>query len=181
MEHEKTLKRTGGSINFLLHASCKRLHARGFTMLEILITITVISIIGTAAGISLITYYRTASVEAAAKDIVGELRLTQGKAISGEDGNLDGQRDAWGVHFSNSANDTYEVFYGNTYDLIFVKKTIFLPSAVKFTTPIESSSSDVIFTPITGTTTAATVVITTQDGSQTRTITVDANGRISSN
>jgi len=42
---------------------------RGFTILEILITITVISIIGTAAGISLITYYRTASVEAAVKDV----------------------------------------------------------------------------------------------------------------
>jgi len=154
---------------------------RGFTILEILITITVISIIGTAAGISLITYYRTASVEAAVKDVVGELRFVQGRAISGEDGDLDGQRDTWGVRFSNGADDTYEAFYGVTYNVSNVKETIFLPSAVVFTTPAESSNSDIVFTPITGTTTASSIVISTQDGSQTRTITIDANGRISSN
>lgn len=144
----------------------------GFTILELIISITIISIIGVMAGVELINYQRLTSAETAARDIMSELRFAQSRAITGEDGDLNGQGDAWGVRFANSTNDTYQVFYGPSYAAGTTTATIYLPSSVKFTNPTEGNNRDIIFTKLTGTATSSAVAIQTIDGSQTKTITI---------
>ncbi|MEK7520136.1 MAG: FISUMP domain-containing protein, partial [Patescibacteria group bacterium] len=145
---------------------------RGFTILELLITLAIIAIFAAVAGINLLSFQRSATLESAARDIVGNLRLAQGKAMAGADGNGDGQRDAWGIRFTNDANDRYEMFYGNTYNAGAVTTTLYLPSGTAFTDPAESGNKDVIFTKRTGTTTPAVIIVAASDNSQSRTITL---------
>lgn len=144
----------------------------GFTILELVISIAIIAIISAAVGMELITFQRIASLDAAAKDIVSELRSVQNKALSGEDGNSDGTGDSWGVRFSNSASDTYAEFYGSSFNSANVTATTTLSSSVVFTNPASSATKDIVFTKITGTSTPATIVLQTQDGSQSKTIIV---------
>ena len=148
-------------------------YARGFTILELMISITIIAIIGAMAGMELIGYQRSAAAESAARDIMSELRFTQSQAITGEDGDLNGQGDAWGVRFSNNADDTYQVFYSNTYTVASTTATVYLPSSVKFTDPTEGNNKDIVFTKLTGTASTSTaIVISTTDDSQSKTINI---------
>lgn len=153
----------------LLPTCCSQ---KGFTILELVISIAIIAIMSVAIGMELITYQRVSSLDAAAKDIVSELRSVQNKALSGEDGNSDGTGDAWGVRFSNSTYDTYAEFYGSSFNSANVTGTTTLSSAVVFTNPASSATKDIVFTKITGTTTPSTIILQTQDGSQLKTITV---------
>lgn len=145
---------------------------KGFTILELIISIAIIALISVAVGMELITFQRVASLDAAAKDVVSQLRSVQNKALSGEDGNSDGTGDAWGVRFSNNTDDTYAEFYGSSFNSTNVTGTTTLSSSVVFTNPAPGATKDIVFTKITGTTTPATIVLQTQDGSQSKTITV---------
>lgn len=150
-------------------------YARGFTILELVISITIIAIISMMAGVELINYQRLTAAEAAARDIMGELRLAQSRAITGEDGDLNGQGDAWGMQFANpsgAGDDNYKIFYGTVYNSASTTATFYLPSSVMFTNPTEGNNKDIIFTKLTGTATSSSITIQTVDGSQTKTITI---------
>lgn len=156
-------------------------YENGFSILELLISMAIIAIIAAAAGINLVNYYRATALEAASKDIVGELRLAQNRALMSQDGDSNNQGDKWGVRFTNGADDYYETFYGNVYNSASTTQKIYLPTAVVFTLPAASSYTDVIFTNITGTTTATSTVISSADGSKSQTINIEASGRINTN
>ncbi|KKT82401.1 MAG: hypothetical protein UW81_C0042G0002 [Candidatus Giovannonibacteria bacterium GW2011_GWC2_44_9] len=145
---------------------------KGFSLLELIISLAIIALLGSLAGLGLVNYQRSIAADAAAREIVGQLRLTQRKAVSGEDGDLNGQGDAWGVRFSNSSDDTYQVFYGAVYNSASTTATVYLPSSAKFTDPTEGNIKDIIFTKLSGTSTPATIFISLPDGSDSRTITI---------
>ncbi len=155
------------------------LHESGFTLLELLISIAILVALASGAALQLANFQRNAAIEGAAKDAVSSLRLAHDRAMLGEDGNADGAGDPWGIRFANGAFDAYETFYGAAYNAGTVKETIYLPSPAAFSSPAEGNNTDIIFTKLSGTTTGATISIT--DSAQTRTITVDASGRISAN
>ena len=164
-----------------LFASRFMIQESGFSLLELLIVIAIVGLLAAGVGVSLVNYQRTAALDSSAKEIVGNLRFAQSKAITGEDGNADSTSDKWGVRFTNGTNDTYRIFYGNSYNVNNAKEEIYLPSSVSFSAPAEENNLDVIFTKISGTTTATAVTIANANGSETRTITVDASGRINTN
>ena len=102
-------------------------YENGFSILELLISMAIIAIIAAAAGINLVNYYRATALEAASKDIVGELRLAQNRALMSQDGDSNNQGDKWGIRFTNGADDYYETFYGNVYNVASTtQKYIFL-------------------------------------------------------
>ena len=72
---------------------------KGFSLLELIISLAIIALLGSLAGLGLVNYQRSIAADAAAREIVGQLRLTQRKAVSGEDGDLNGQGDSWGIRF----------------------------------------------------------------------------------
>ncbi len=148
--------------------------SKGFTILELIISITIIALLSAGVGIELVAYQRAVALEGTAKDIVNTLRLARTKAIAGEDGNspADGRGDSWGVRFSNGTRQTYAEFFGTAFNSANVTATTTLSSAAVFTNPSASTNKDIIFTKITGTTTPTTITISNTGSSQTRTITI---------
>lgn len=153
----------------------------GFTMLELLIVLGIFAVLAAGAAMQLATFQQGVTLESAAKDIVSALRLAHGRALLGEDGDRDGKRDGWGIRFANGTpDDIYYTFYGTAYNSASTTETIYLPSPVIFTSPSSGNNTDVIFAKLTGTTTQQYTVEVT-DGQQTKTLTIDTSGRISSN
>ena len=143
----------------------------GFSLLELLIVISVIVILGTTGVNFYRNYVKSVELESTAKIIVSDLKTARAKAMTGED-NL-----KWGAHFVNGANDYYELFSTATdYGGASVKMTVFLPKAVSFSAPGEGVNLDVIFSKISGTATNSSVIVSSEG--QTRTVTVTALGNI---
>ncbi|MBI1755114.1 prepilin-type N-terminal cleavage/methylation domain-containing protein [Candidatus Azambacteria bacterium] len=165
--------------HFALRVSRFTLHEKGFTILELLLVIAIFAILGVTAVTQLVGFQRNTVIESASKDMVSSLRLAHDRAMLGEDGNVDGAGDSWGIRFANAASDNYQTFFGAAYNSGNVKETEYFSSAITFSSPTEGNNTDVVFTKLSGTTTAATVTVT--DGTQSKTITIDASGRISAN
>ena len=72
---------------------------KGFSLLELIISLAIIALLGSLAGLGLVNYQRSMAADTTAREIVGQLRLAQRKAVSGEDGDLNGQGDSWGIRF----------------------------------------------------------------------------------
>lgn len=155
------------------------IHEKGLTILELLIVISIFAVLAGVAVVELANFKRGTVLESSAKDIVSSLRLVHDKAMLGEDGDSNGQGDPWGIRFANSTSDTYASFFGVAYSGGTVKETAYLSPPMAFGAPTEGNNTDVIFTKLSGTTTSSTITVT--DGAQSKTITVDASGRISSN
>lgn len=172
------MKQKTNTSGFRFHASCSKFHERGLTILELVLVLGIFALISGVATVQLANFQRGTVLESASKDIVSTLRLAHDKAMLGEDGNVNGQGDAWGIRFANGASDTYASFYGAAYDVNNVKETVYLSPPLAFSTPAEGNNTDVMFTKLSGTTTASTITIT--DTSQSKTITIDTSGRISS-
>lgn len=154
----------------------------GFTLLEILIVLGLLAILSSAATFGFFGYQKKIALETSQSDIVTYLRLAQNKAITGEDGDVNGVGDKWGVRFINSTDDYYQVFYGNAYNSNNVKEQVYLTSFVKFSDPAEGQIKDVIFEKNSGATTATSAIIYfTADSTQTKTISINSNGKISGN
>ena len=140
----------------------------GFSLLEILMVISIVAILGTAG----VGYYRNfaknVEVKNFSKSLVSDLKYARSLSISGENSLK------WGVHAVNGSDDYYELFstpttYADAGKS--VTSTTTLPKSVSWTSPAESASKDIIFTRISGTTTADTLIINSESGNTTITAT----------
>jgi prepilin-type N-terminal cleavage/methylation domain-containing protein len=149
----------------------------GFTLLELIITISLLAILAVVAAGSYIGYQRTFELESAARDIVDNLRDAQGRAMASEN-NLN-----WGIHFENniSGGPFYSRFSGSSY--ITSDETFYLPSSIQFNTPTTGNSLDIIFNKLKGTIASdlSIIISLTASSSDTRTISVNKAGKITSN
>lgn len=159
----------------------------GLTLLESLITITIIGVVGTIAGGTFGNFNRNFELESAAKILVSDIKAAQVNAVAGVDANADGESDSWGVCFRNPAgdgNDFYEVVappsnasgstcaIGQTSGN--VVKTVYLPAGVNFLDdPASGTAKIVIFNKISGSTTAGTevnIVLSSATGQKVATV-----------
>ncbi len=146
---------------------------KGFTLLEILLTLSILVILSAAGVGGYRTYGKNVEVTSITQSISSELRLMQAKSMAGEAGLK------WGVHFVNGTNDYYELFstpstYAHASTI--VSATTTFPRSVSFSDPTSGQSKDIIFDKITGITTATSVMIVSED--ITKTIEVSAFGII---
>jgi prepilin-type N-terminal cleavage/methylation domain-containing protein len=146
---------------------------RGFTLLEILLTLAILVILSVAGVGGYRTYGKNVEVTSLTQSISSELRLMQAKSMAGESGLK------WGIHFVNSTNDYYELFstpttYASASTTI--NATTTFPRSVSFSDPTSGQSKDIIFDKITGVTTATSVTVISED--ITKTIQVSAFGII---
>lgn len=149
----------------------ERAHLKSFTLLEVLIVISILAILTTLVTGFYRNYAKNVELDAVAKEIIAELKFAREKAIAGEDDRY------WGIHFINSTSDSYELFSNTSasYTGATITQTIFLPGAIIFTTPGEGVNLDVIFNKITGTTNANAITITSENNSKTITATSIGN------
>lgn len=148
-------------------------YSRGFSLLELLLVIAILAILATLGFGFFRGFTKNVELDSTAKTIVSDLRDARGKAMSGEDSRK------WGIRFINASDDYYEFFstptdYSDASKS--VKNTAYLARGVSFSSPSEGQNSDVIFGKITGTSTAAAIIIVSE--SRSKTINITASGNI---
>lgn len=130
---------------------------RAFTLIELLIVIAILAILG-AAGFG---YYantaRDVEITTISHEITADLRSARSSAINGE------KSRAWGLHFVNSSRNYVQLYstptsYSDASTTI--EDTTYLTDGVTFADPSTSTTKDILFARITGTTTASSITIT---------------------
>jgi hypothetical protein len=117
----------------------------GLTVVEILVGTGVIAVILTVSFLMLANYRSERDLELTADEIVAALRSAQNRSITQEDGQQ------WGVQFTNTAADRYEIFKGPNY----ASGTAvgFYPlrrTNVIFIDPADGGDKEIVFRPATG-------------------------------
>lgn len=155
---------------------------KGFTLVELLITVAVLAAVAAVAGINLFGYYSRQNLELTTEEFIALIRDAQNRSLTQQDGNADGQGDQWGIHFENAATtqDFGRLFFGSSYASSTAAATNILRTGIQFTDPGPGTSKDVIFSKVTGLPdVSVTVIISlTGDSSASSTIYINENGRI---
>lgn len=148
---------------------------KGFTLLELLLSIAVLLILTVAAREFYAGYIRSNELDTAARMLAADLAMARSKAMAG------GSDYHWGVHLVNQAGapDYYEIFAspaGYASASTTTKQTVYLPKVVDFSDPAVGNSKDVVFNRLTGASSATSTTISTLDSA--RTVFVSDNGLI---
>lgn len=120
---------------------------KGFSLIELIIVMTLIAIVATFSITSLSNYQRDTQFGSIAETIVSQLRYAQSKSIAGE-GSL-----TWGVHFDTSVSDQHfiAVFQGASYGAgTNIERTSFGDSARLVNITLNGGGNDVLFNRLTG-------------------------------
>jgi prepilin-type N-terminal cleavage/methylation domain-containing protein len=149
-------------------------YQNGFTLFELIVVITITAILAAITVAIVPTVGRGRELEAERDKIVAYLRHARQKAVSQEEGRQ------WGVRFDNtqSATPKYMLFSGASFSS--AAETIFLSSKVQFNDPSGGNTRDIVFVKITGTTTAASVIVALRNTGQTKTVSVNSQGVVTS-
>lgn len=147
----------------------------GFSLIELLLVVAIISLLGATGSSYYRNFIKNIELQSAVEMIESDLRLVRSKSMVGEDGVM------WGLHAVNTSgqNNYYELFSTPT-DYANVSKSVMstttLSTGVSFSDPVTDSNKDIIFTKISGTTTATIIGISS--GDETSTITISGIGTI---
>lgn len=127
---------------------------KGFTLLELLIIMGILTTVAVISGINLSNYYSRQNLTSAANEIVAILRQAQNNSLSQESG------DQWGVHFLNATTTQglVQLFRGSSFTSGILVNSQALPAGVQFVYPALGSSTDVIFSKVTGYPNASTSI-----------------------
>ena len=148
----------------------------GFSLAELLVTITIMAILAAVGFSSYAGFKNKKSVEAEASKVVATVREAMELSKSQADGS------GWGVHFASpigAGNDFYEIWKGDLYASGMVTSKLNLDSTNGFTDPADGAAKDVTFAKATGLPAASTtIVIQSLSGGGTGTINIDTSGRV---
>ena len=154
-------------------ANNAKISNKGLTLIEILISIAIISLLGTTVLLSFSGYRQRQVLESSARSLAATLRDANKKAINQDQGK------EWGVHFERalSGRDFYAIFNGPVY--LTPVQIVYLPSNLRFIDPA-SGSKEIIFEKLTGLPSMATniVIALTSNVAVSQTVTIDGVGKI---
>lgn len=151
----------------------KRNFSYGFSLIELMVVISIIATIALASGSSYRNFGKGVEVNSTARGIASDLRHAQSNSMA----NVNNEK--WGIHFVNNITDYYEVFSSPTdYNdpLRVTESTTTLSIGIEFSDPASATTKDIIFSKISGTTTE-TVVSVMLEG-KTETVNVSSLGAI---
>lgn len=137
----------------------------GFTILEILIVLGIVSILISLSASPGLDFYRSQQIESKSREIVQNLRRSQMKAMSSESDS------SFGIYFTTNS---YTLFKGDNYALrqSGFDEVFEIPSIITL-----SGLSEIVFSKLEGEPNVTGDIILTSN-SQTRTININELGRI---
>ena len=156
---------------------------KGFTLIELIIVIGIMAILATVGIANYLAQRNKNRLELTGSILVRELNLTMERSRAQEDGYQ------WWIHFNNpvgSANDFYVTCFGAyvssgancVADGGTESKRTNLSAGLEFS-PGSPAIQDVVFAKATGLPTGTTtIIINSIGGTGSKTVTVNANGRI---
>lgn len=148
----------------------------GFTLIEVLISASILFVIAAVSLGYLTNYRKGVDVDTETEKIAGYLKQVQSRAKNGESGT------AWGVHFVNSASDRdyYQTFSGSVYYATTTIETVYVSGAVDFSDPTSGQTKDVVFQRINGwpTSVLSISIVSRTNAEETKTISVNSAGII---
>lgn len=148
----------------------------GFSLIEALLVVALFVIIVAATSPRLVDSYHRYRLEALTQDLVHTIRYAQNKSMTGRDD------DVYSLHLVNGVGGSFILYKGDDYG---ARDSSFdeihsLPSAFSLTDTI--ADPDIIFAKVEGSTTdTGTLTIAWPDGNQSRTISLNAAGRVDLN
>lgn len=144
---------------------------KGFTLIELIITISIIAVLGVIASINLVGYREVRILDSAAKVAEAAVKSAQQKAISQENASQ------WGVNFVRQgiAPDYYNIYYGTSSATGIITAITTIPSSVRI-----NMTTDLIFSKLKGSIPQQTVIVLylASNPNINRVITVAGNGVI---
>lgn len=148
---------------------------KGFSLVELLLTMAIMSILAAVAFASYAGFKNKQSVEAEVMEIKAIIRETMELAKSQADGS------GWGIRFTNPTgtdNDYYEIWKGTSYASGTVTRRMNLGSNMQFTDPANGAVKDFIFQKATGLLAASSsVTVQSLTGGGAGTVNIDTSGR----
>lgn len=144
----------------------------GFTLLEIIISIGVLTLISSLALVSFINSRNVREVAISGQDVISVLRLAQSKALGGEDNS------AWGIHLEQGQS---VLFRGISYVGATFTQNFPLPARLEIANiSLTGGGSDVIFKRITGRTDQAGSFEVRVQGATTVffSVSIDGSGKV---
>lgn len=148
---------------------------KGFSLIELLLVFSILAIIASIGSSFYVNYNKNIEINSTAQNINFNFKKTQAQSMIGEGGFK------WGIHFVNGATDYYEIFstptdYSNISKVIV--STFYLPNNIIFTDPGSGSTKDIIFNKISGSTTASSVTISSNNITKIISVSVIGNSKV---
>ena len=143
---------------------------KGFSLLELLIVIAIISLLGSMGMGFYRGYVKEVEIKSASKMIESDLREMRAKSMIGESGYK------WGVSFVKSASGDYYITFSTDGTNSTTTATTTLSAGITFSDPT-TGYKEVIFNKISGTIPTATTTSITVEG-KTSTTTISTIGTI---
>lgn len=165
-------------------ASAASSNCQAFTLIELLITISIIAILASVGTASFLGFHNRNSLKLAGDQISSLLRTVHDRAISQEN------QSAWGMYFKNDSSNNnyyYVVFYGNAPPGPpptggTTSSITYLDGPLLFLQPSSNNSTTTIFNQLTGNLSNSSPVniqiALKSDNTASATINVYQNGRV---
>lgn len=145
-------------------------------MIELLVVIAITVALATIGAVNFAGYRNKQDLDLTDREIISVLRNAQNRSISQESGNR------FGVHFNNiDQNNGYYTLFNGTSSVsgtLITKNS--LRNSVKFISPSNGASADVIFSPVSGLPNASSAIIIALKANvlSSSTINININGQI---
>lgn len=147
---------------------------RGFTLIEILVSVGIIVLLAAGALLSFSKSRNAQNLSTSGQDVLSLLRLAQSKSLAGEDNT------SWGVSFPAANPDQYILFRGTSFAASTFQETYTVARGIEIANvALAGGGRDVIFKRLTGETDqSGTFDIRTTTLSDVFSVTVASSGKV---